>query len=95
LNELACLHRKKAGVGRNRALRRAAIALSGRILSNVCSVALLVNIGIARSLRSFPLSRILGFKVLFSLCAGLGFWRLLSVFMTGTGFAMCIRVFLR
>jgi len=48
------------------------IALSGRILSNVCSVALLVNIGITRSLGSFPFPRVLGLNV--ALLALRGTW---------------------
>jgi hypothetical protein len=51
---------------RNRALRRTTIALSGRILSNVCPVALLVNIGAASSLGSFPFVRVVGLDALFS-----------------------------
>jgi hypothetical protein len=45
----------------DRALRRATIALSSRILSNVCPVALLVNIGAASSLGSFPFARVVRF----------------------------------
>jgi hypothetical protein len=52
---------------RVRAFWSATIALSGRILSNVCSIALLVNIRIAGLLRLFPLARIVGLNVPFSL----------------------------
>ena|SRR2546423_12237661 len=72
----------------DRALQRAAIALSGHILPNACPVALLVNIGIANSLDLFPFARVVGSS---SLSVRLGFLRLLSVFMARTGTtAICL-----
>src|SRR5204863_5425597 len=82
---------------RDSALRRAAIALPGRILSNVCPVALLVNVGVANSLSLFPFTRVIGLNVLFSLSVRLRFFRLLSVFMARprTADVLCIGMFLR
>jgi hypothetical protein len=91
------MHEQGGGRGRDRILRRAAIALSGRILSNICPVALLVNVGVANSLGSFPFARVVGLNLLFSLSVRLGFSGLLPVFVASTGTAdtVCIAEFLR
>jgi len=46
---------------------------------------LLVNIGVAGSLGSFPFARVVGLNVPFSLPVRLGFFRLLPVFVASTG----------
>jgi len=58
---------------------------------------LLVNIGVAGSLGSFPFARVVGLNVLFSLPVRLGFFRLLPVFVASTGpaDAVCNTVKLR
>jgi hypothetical protein len=90
-------HEYGGGRGWDRILRRAAIALSGRILPNVCPVALLVNVGVANSLGLFPSARVIGLNVLFAFSVRLGFFPLLSIFMASTGIAdaVCMGTFLR
>ncbi len=56
------------------ALRRATIALTGRILSNICPVALLVNIGAASSLGSFTFARIVRLDLVSRRCFARSFW---------------------
>jgi hypothetical protein len=59
----------------------------GRILSNVCPVALLINVGVANSLGLFASACVIGSNVFFSLSMRLGFFWLLSIFVAGTGTA--------
>jgi hypothetical protein len=64
----------------------------GRIVSNVCPVALLINVGIANSLGLFASACVIGSNVFFSLSMRLGFFWLLSIFVAGTGTADAARV---
>jgi hypothetical protein len=58
---------------------------------------LLVDIGTGGSLGLFPLARVLGSNIFFSLSRRFGFLRLPSIFVAGAGStdAVCIGMFLR
>jgi hypothetical protein len=84
---------EERGWARARALWSATIALSGRILSDVCPVALLINIGIAGMLGSPVRSRPRIECALLALRGGS--FRLPSIFVASTRPVECIAMLLR